>query len=37
LFDLVEKEKKSLILVTHNPNLARQCQKIRTLDQGCLV
>ncbi|MBU0972304.1 MAG: ABC transporter ATP-binding protein [Proteobacteria bacterium] len=37
LFDLVEKEKKSLILVTHNPNLARQCRKIRTLDQGCLV
>ena len=37
LFDLVEKENKTLILVTHNPNLANQCQKIRTLDRGRLV
>lgn len=37
LFDLVEKENKTLILVTHNPNLASQCQKIRTLDRGRLV
>ncbi|MCP4720867.1 MAG: ABC transporter ATP-binding protein [Desulfobacteraceae bacterium] len=37
LFDLVEKEKKCLILVTHNPNLADQCKKIRTLDRGRLV
>ncbi len=37
LFDLVEKENKTLILVTHNPNLANQCQKIRTLDRGQLI
>lgn len=37
LFDLVEKENKTLILVTHNPNLANQCQKIRHLDKGKLV
>ncbi len=37
LFDLVEKENKTLILVTHNPNLADQCQKIRTLDRGQLI
>ena len=37
LFDLVEKENKTLILVTHNPNLANQCQKIRKLDRGRLV
>lgn len=37
LFDLVEKENKTLILVTHNPDLADQCQKIRTLDRGRLI
>ncbi len=37
LFDLVEKENKTLILVTHNPNLASQCSKIRKLDRGRLV
>ncbi|MBU1340576.1 MAG: ABC transporter ATP-binding protein [Proteobacteria bacterium] len=37
LFDLVEKENKTLILVTHNPNLARRCQKIRNLEQGRLI
>ena len=37
LFDLVEKQNKTLILVTHNPNLANQCQKIRKLDRGRLV
>ncbi len=37
LFGLVEKEKKCLILVTHNPNLANKCKKIRTLDRGRLV
>jgi len=37
LFDLVENENKTLILVTHNPGLANQCQKIRTLDRGRLV
>lgn len=37
LFDLVKKENKTLILVTHNPVLAHQCQKTRTLDRGRLV
>ena len=37
LFDLVEKENKSLILVTHNPGLANQCLKIRKLERGRLV
>lgn len=37
LFDLVEKENKTLILVTHNPVLANQCQKIRKLEHGRLV
>jgi putative ABC transport system ATP-binding protein len=37
LFDLVEKENKTLILVTHNPSLANQCQKIRKLERGRLV
>ncbi len=36
LFDLVEKEKKTLILVTHNPDLAGQCQKTSRLEQGRL-
>jgi putative ABC transport system ATP-binding protein len=37
LFDLVDEEKKSLVLVTHNLVLAHQCQTIRTLDRGRLV
>ncbi len=37
LFDLVEKENKTLILVTHNSGLARQCQTIRHLDHGRLA
>jgi putative ABC transport system ATP-binding protein len=37
LFDLVEKEHKTLILVTHNPDLASQCQKTRLLENGNLV
>lgn len=37
LFDLVEKENKTLILVTHNPDLAGQCRKIRKLEHGHLV
>ncbi len=37
LFDLVAGENKTLILVTHNLDLARQCHKIRTLDRGRLV
>jgi len=37
LFDLVERENKTLILVTHNQNLADQCCKIRILDRGKLI
>lgn len=37
LFDLVAGENKTLILVTHNLDLARQCHKIRTLDRGRLL
>ncbi|OGR12468.1 MAG: ABC transporter ATP-binding protein [Desulfobacula sp. RIFOXYB2_FULL_45_6] len=37
LFDLVEKENKTLILVTHNPFLAGQCREIRRLEKGVLV
>ena len=37
LFNLVETEHKSLILVTHNPGLAGQCRKIRKLERGRLV
>ncbi|WP_300464355.1 ABC transporter ATP-binding protein [Desulfobacula sp.] len=37
LFDLVDEEKKSLVLVTHNPVLASQCQTIKILDRGRLV
>lgn len=37
LFDLVEKENKTLILVTHNPDLARQCQHVKKLERGGLV
>lgn len=36
LFDLVEKENKTLILVTHNLELANQCQRIRQLEDGGL-
>lgn len=34
LFDLVEKENKTLIMVTHNLALARQCQRVRKLEHG---
>ena len=37
LFDLVEKEKTGLLLVTHNPELASQCHRIYTLDRGRLA
>lgn len=37
LFDLVEKENKTLILVTHNPALAGQCREILTLEKGSLL
>jgi len=36
LFDLVEKEKKSLILVTHNLDLASRCREIKQLVKGQL-
>jgi putative ABC transport system ATP-binding protein len=36
LFDLVEKENKTLIVVTHNLELADQCQKTHKLEQGSL-
>ncbi len=36
LFDLVEKENKTLIMVTHNMTLAGQCQQVRELEQGRL-
>ncbi len=37
LFDLVNKENKTLILVTHNPFLANQCQSVKILEKGCLL
>ncbi len=37
LFDLVEKEKKSLVLVTHNPDLAARCGRTATLSKGRLL
>ena len=37
LFDLVEKEDKTMILVTHNPFLADQCGEIKTLEKGRLL
>ena len=37
LFDLVEKENKTLILVTHNPDLARQCRHTMKLDNGSVA
>jgi putative ABC transport system ATP-binding protein len=37
LFDLVEKEEKSLILVTHNPELAQRCHDILSIENGRLV
>lgn len=37
LFDLVAGENKTLILVTHNLDLANRCNSILTLDRGRLV
>jgi putative ABC transport system ATP-binding protein len=37
LFDLVEKENKTLILVTHNLGLAARCHGVRTLERGRLI
>lgn len=37
LFDLVKKENKTLILVTHNPFLANQCRDIKKLEKGSLI
>jgi putative ABC transport system ATP-binding protein len=36
LFDLVENENKTLIMVTHNLALAGQCQRVRKLEHGSL-
>jgi len=36
LFNLVETENKSLILVTHNPSLADRCRSTFTLERGVL-
>jgi putative ABC transport system ATP-binding protein len=36
LFDLVEKENKTLIMVTHNLALAGRCHKVRKLENGSL-
>lgn len=36
LFDLVEKENKTLIIVTHNMELAGRCHKVRKLEHGSL-
>ncbi|HCY88339.1 MAG TPA: ABC transporter ATP-binding protein [Desulfobacteraceae bacterium] len=37
LFDLVEQEEKSMVLVTHNPELAARCHQVRHLEKGRLV
>jgi putative ABC transport system ATP-binding protein len=37
LFDLVSKHKKNLILVTHDLDLAKQCELMLTLNQGKIV
>jgi putative ABC transport system ATP-binding protein len=36
LFDLVEKENKSLVLVTHNPDLADRCHSLHRIEKGKL-
>ena len=36
LFELVEENNTGLILVTHNQNLAKRCQKVLSLEQGKL-
>jgi putative ABC transport system ATP-binding protein len=37
LFDLIQQKKHSLILVTHNESLARQCSRLLHLQDGKLV
>jgi len=37
LFDLVETQRKTLVVVTHNPDLASRCQDVKTLSKGTLV
>ncbi|MCG8619037.1 MAG: ABC transporter ATP-binding protein [Desulfobacterales bacterium] len=37
LFDLVAQEEKSMVMVTHNPELAARCHRIRHLEKGRLV
>jgi putative ABC transport system ATP-binding protein len=37
LFDLVKQEEKSMVMVTHNPELAARCHRICHLEKGRLV
>ena len=37
LFELAEEDKMTMILVTHDIDLARRCQKVHTLNQGQLI
>ena len=37
LFDLVQREKNTLVVVTHNQGLADRCHQVRTLSRGSLV
>jgi putative ABC transport system ATP-binding protein len=37
LFDLVDKENKTLVVVTHNQDLAGRCRHVKTLSRGNLV
>ena len=37
LFDLNEKAGTTLVLVTHDRNLAERCERILHLDRGCLT
>jgi putative ABC transport system ATP-binding protein len=37
LFDLVETQHKTMVVVTHNPDLAARCHEIKTLSKGTLV
>ena len=37
LFDLVQRENNTLVVVTHNQGLADRCHQVRTLSRGSLV